>query len=158
MIRTVALGVVCLAGVGAIAAAAKKSPAPRPAEIVFPVAAGDKADRLPITSIPETTTEADKVSVVYIPPVEDHPVVPPQPPQPSKETKRPSAADFVPRHWHDPHDLKNKATKPTSSDTRQANRRSQSGSPNQIAEARSCRTEGLDGLLRKLNLSSPCQP
>lgn len=155
MIRTVALGVVCLAGLGAIAAAAKKSPPPPPAEIVFPVAAGDKADRLPITSIPETTTEADKVSVVYIPPVEDHPVIPPQP---SKETKRPLAAGFVPRHWHDPDDLKTKATKPTSSDTRQANRRSPRGSPNQIAEARSCRTEGLDGLLRKLNLSSPCQP
>lgn len=46
MIRTVALGVVCLAGLGAIAAAAKKSPPPPPAEIVFPVAAGDRTSAI----------------------------------------------------------------------------------------------------------------
>jgi hypothetical protein len=44
VIRTVALGVVCLAGLGAIAAAAKKSPPPQPAEVGFPVVAGNKAD------------------------------------------------------------------------------------------------------------------
>jgi hypothetical protein len=38
MIRTVALGIVCLAGLGAIAAAAKKSPPPESAEVVSQVA------------------------------------------------------------------------------------------------------------------------
>ena len=47
MIRTVALGVVCLAGLGAIAAAAKKSP-PLPPEVVMPLVGGNKADRLPL--------------------------------------------------------------------------------------------------------------
>lgn len=157
MIRTVALGVVCLACLGAIAATAKKTPLPRPAEIVFPIATGNKADRLPINSNPETTTEVDKVNVVYTPLAEEHQVIPPQPmPGPSKEEKRASAPVFVPRHWHDPHDMKAKAAR--FSDTRNANRRSPIGMPNQVAEARSCRTEGLDGLLRKLNLSSSCEP
>jgi hypothetical protein len=48
VIRTVALGVVCLAGLGAIAAAAKKPSLPQPAEVVFPKVAGSKADRLPL--------------------------------------------------------------------------------------------------------------
>src|SRR5882757_1919800 len=45
VIKTVALGVVCLAGLGAIAAAAKKSTS-APPEIIRPVVAGNKADRL----------------------------------------------------------------------------------------------------------------
>jgi hypothetical protein len=72
VIRTVAFGIVCLAGLGAIAAAAKKSPPPRPAEIGFPVTAGNKADRLPISSNRETTTQVEKLNVVYIPPTEEH--------------------------------------------------------------------------------------
>lgn len=122
VIRTVALGVVCLAGLGAIAAAAKKTSLPRPAEIVFPIATGNKADRVPINSNPETTTEVEKVNVVYIPPAEEHQVIPPEPmPRASKEEKRASAPVFVPRHWHDPHAMKAKAAR--FSDTRQANRR-----------------------------------
>jgi hypothetical protein len=51
VIRTVALGVVCLAGLGALAAAAKRPPLLQPAEVVFPIVAGSKADRLtPYTS------------------------------------------------------------------------------------------------------------
>ncbi len=69
MIRTVALGVVCLAGLGAIAAAAKKSPPPQPAEVVFPVVAGNKADRLQLVIRQDTPTDAEKVDVVYVPPV-----------------------------------------------------------------------------------------
>jgi hypothetical protein len=158
VIRTVALGVVCLAGLGAIAAAARKSPPPRPAEIVFPVATGNRADRLPVNSNPEATTDLDKINVVYIPSIEEPQVIPPPPlPRPSTETRRPSAPDFVPRHWHDPHDLKASKAKPKSRDIIQAERRSP-GVPNQVAEARSCRTEGLDPLLRKLNLSPSCEP
>ncbi len=67
MIRTIALGVVCLAGLSAIAAAAMKSTLPQSAKVVFPVVAGVKADRLPIKSNPGTLSEADKVDVAYIP-------------------------------------------------------------------------------------------
>jgi hypothetical protein len=48
MIRLVVLEAACLAGLGDIAAAAKK-PAPPPAsEVVMPVLAGNKADRRPL--------------------------------------------------------------------------------------------------------------
>ena len=60
MIRTVALGVVCLTGLGAIAAVAKKSPPPPPAEVVMPVVAGNKGDRLPFKINQDTLTEAEK--------------------------------------------------------------------------------------------------
>ena len=65
MIRTVALGVVCLAGLGAIAAAAKKSPPPP--EVVMPLVVGNKADRLPSKINQDTPTETKKVDVVYVP-------------------------------------------------------------------------------------------
>ena len=159
MIKAVALGVVCLAGVGVIAAAAKRSPSPQPPELVFPVAAGNKADRLPINSNPETLSDADKVNALYAPPVQEGQVSPPQPPpRPSKEEViSPSAPDFVPRHWHDPHDVKAKAGKPKTIDTGQAKKLSP-GASNEVAEARSCRSDGLDPLLRKLNLSPLCNP
>src|SRR5258708_579946 len=65
VIRAVALGVVCLAGLGVIAAAAKKSaPAPAP-EVVMPVVAGNKADRLPLVINQDTPTAAERVDVVY---------------------------------------------------------------------------------------------
>ena len=70
MIRTVALGVVCLAGLGAIAAAAKKPSLPQPAEIVFPKVAGSKADRLPLIPRLGTPTDVERVDVAYVPPVE----------------------------------------------------------------------------------------
>ena len=65
MIRTVALGVACLAGLGAIAAAAKKLPLP--AEIVFPKVAGSKTDRLPLITRLDTPTDPERVDVAYIP-------------------------------------------------------------------------------------------
>jgi hypothetical protein len=68
VIRTVALGVVCLAGLGAIAAAAKKSTPPSPSpEVVFPVVVGNKTDRLPIRTKQDTLTDTDKIDVVYVP-------------------------------------------------------------------------------------------
>ena len=70
MIRTVALGVACLAGLGAIAAAAKKPSLPQPAEIVFPKVAGSKADRLPLIPRLGTPTDVDRVDVAYVPPAD----------------------------------------------------------------------------------------
>ena len=70
MIRTVALGAVCLAALGAIAAAAKESPPSQSIEVAFPVVAGNKSDRLPLIINQDTPTEAERVDVVYVPPVE----------------------------------------------------------------------------------------
>ena len=70
MIRTVALGVVCLAGLGAIAAAAIKPPLSQPAEIVFPEVVGGKADRLPLLPRLDRPAEIERVDVVYLPPVD----------------------------------------------------------------------------------------
>ena len=77
MIKTVALGVVCLAGLGAIAAAAKKSTSPPP-EIIRPVVAGNKADRLS-TQVNRDTTPlpAEKVEAAYVQPSEQDQANPP---------------------------------------------------------------------------------
>jgi hypothetical protein len=61
VIRTVALGVVCLA-------------AP---EIVMPVVAGNKADRLPIIIHQDALANAEKVDVVYVPFTEQDQITPP---------------------------------------------------------------------------------
>ena len=89
MIRTVALGFICLAGLGAIAAAAMKSTPPLP-EVVMPVVSGNKSDRLPLTINEDKPTDAGKVDVVYIQPSEESPARPPPPV--SEERKR----GFVP--------------------------------------------------------------
>ena len=68
MIRTVALGFICLAGLCAIAAAAKKSTPPPPLEVVMPVVSGNKADRLPLTIKEDKPTDAEKVDAVYVQP------------------------------------------------------------------------------------------
>jgi len=90
---------------------------------------------------------------------EERQVIPTQPlSRPSEEVVSPSAPDFVPRHWHEPHDLKASGTKPKASDTRQVKKRSPASTSNQVADARDCRTDKLDPLLRKLNLSPQCNP
>jgi len=61
MIRTMAVAIVCLAGVGVFAATGMKSASPSSAEIVFPVAAGNKANRLPFSK-QEIPADADKVA------------------------------------------------------------------------------------------------
>jgi len=70
VIRTVALGIVSLVALGAIAAAAKKLTLPQSAEVAFPVVAGDKADRLPRMTRADTLTDAEKVQIAYVAPVE----------------------------------------------------------------------------------------
>jgi len=99
--------VVCLAGVGAIAAAAKKSALPPAPEVVLPVVAGSKADRLPLVINQDTPTAAERVDVVYVQPSEQSrsDLPPPAP----KQAAIPPHRDITPRHWHDPHDLKAKA-------------------------------------------------
>lgn len=153
MIRSVALGVACLAGLGAIATAAKKSPLPPP-EAVMPVVAGNKADRLPLIINRDTSTDAEKVDVVYVPPSEEGQAGLPPPPA-SQERASPPHHVIAPRHWHDPHDLKAKAAKQGTS-TKQAKKRSADQPPKRVSELKQCRSDGLDPLLRKLNLAPPC--
>ena len=156
MIRTIALGVFCLAGLGVVAPAGRRSP-PQPAEVVFPVAAGDKADRLPIYRNPETLTDADKVNVAYVPPAEERPVSSPQPlPLPTREAIKPARPDFIPRHWHDPHDLKALAKQPAASVTNRLKKRSAERPIEPVRDVTNCPSDGLQPILRKLNLSSPC--
>ena len=95
MIRTVALGVACLAGLGAIAAAAKKPPPPQPAEVIFPVVAGNKADRLQLVIGRDTPADVEKVDVVYVPPDED---LIPSNQSPLQKAANPPAPRIASRH------------------------------------------------------------
>ena len=152
MIRTVALGVACLAGLGAIAAAAIKSPPPP--EVVMPVVAGNKADRLPLIINQYKLADVEKVDVVYVPPSEQGQAGLPLPA--SQERASPPHHVIAPRHWHDPHDVKDKAAKQGTSSTKQAKKRPADQPPERVSEVKQCRSDGLDPLLRKLNLAPPC--
>jgi hypothetical protein len=155
LIRTIALGVVCLAGLGAIAAPAMKSTLPQSAKVVFPVVAGIKADRLPIKSKPETLSEADKVDVAYIPSTEEEGQVSPSPPPPQRQPS-PPRPNITSRHWHDPHDLKANAAKSNTSVTKQLKKRSADRPIEQVRDVKDCHLDGLQPFLRKRNLSPPC--
>ena len=152
MIRTVALGFICLAGLGAIAAAAMKS-TPPPREVVMPVVSENKTDRLPLVINENKPTNAEKVDVVYVQPSEEGQASPPPPV--SEEPAPTRHPDVTSRHWHDRH-VKAKTERPRASSTKQTMPRSVDPSPAQISELKECRSDGLDPLLRKLNLSPPC--
>ena len=155
VIRTVALGVVCLAGLGAIAAAAKKLPTPQPIQIDYPKVAGSKADRLPLIAHLDTPIDAEKVDVVYVPPIENV--------GPSKQSAPPKAASpplsrIASRHWHQPHDRKFfDTTKQGVSTSKFPTKVSADRTAKRVADAKECRSDGLDPLLRKLNLSPNCE-
>ena len=153
MIRTVALGFICLAGLSAIAAAAMKS-TPPPPEVVMPVVSGNKADRLPLTINQDKPTDADKVDVVYVQPSQEGPASPPS--RISEEPAPTRHPGITSRHSHDRHHVKAKTERRTASSTTLAKTRSVDPSPAQISELKECRSDGLDPLLRKLNLSPPC--
>jgi hypothetical protein len=153
MIRTFALGFICLAGLGAVAAAAMKS-TPPPPEVVMPVVSGNKADRLPLTIKENKPTDAEKVDVVYVQPSEEGQATPTPPvseePAPIRHPENTS------RHWPDRHHVKAKTERRRASSTTQMETRSVDPSPAQISELKECRSDGLDPLLRKLNLSPQC--
>ena len=151
MIRTVALGFICLAGLGAIAAAAKKSTPPP--EVVMPVVSGNKTDRLPLTIKEDKPTDAEKVDVVYVRPSEEGQASPPSPV--SEEPAPTRHPDITSRHWDDRHHVKAKTERRRASSTKQKTG-SVDPSPAQIGELRECRSDGLDPLLRKLSLSPQC--
>lgn len=152
MIRTVALGVICLAGLGAIAAAAKKPALPQHAEIVFPKVDGNKADRLPLMPRLDTPDDVERLDVAYVPPVE----APSELQVPQKVASQPLPR-IVSRHWHDPHDRKFfDAAKQRTSKSRPPTKNSADRAPKRVTDVKECRSDGLDPLLRKLNLSPQC--
>jgi len=153
VIRTVALGFICLAGLGAIAAAAMKS-TPPPPEVVMPVVSGNKADRLPLTINQDKPTDADKVDAVYVQPSQEGQASPPS--RISEEPAPTRHPDITSRHSHDRHQVKAKTERRRASSTTLAKTQSVDPSPAQISELKECRSDGLDPLLRKLNLSPPC--
>jgi len=148
VIRTVAVTIICLGGLGVFAAAGKKSAAPPPTEIVFPVAVGDKADRLPMSQ--NILADADKVDVAYIPSAEQSALT--RPGSPARKTARTDPVGFIPRHWHDPHDPKGKAAKAKSGTTKQSRTRSPDMPVTQASNATECRSDRLQSLLKTLNL------
>ena len=169
MIRTIALTLISLAGLGAIAGAAIRSTPPLPEpEIVRPVVAGNKADRLPLVANEDPLKAAEKIDTAYVQPVgevqssspaETQPVatLAASDPKPSKvdaprrakattasrqnvsRSKRVAAADRSPK------EVSALAATPDSA------------SPsNQTSALKECSSSGLDPLLRKLNLAPPC--
>lgn len=153
VIRIVVLGVACLVGLGAIAAAAKKSGPPPAADVVMPIVAGNKADRLPFTIKVDMPAAGERADVAYVQPGEEEQAD--LPPSAPKQVALPPHRDFTPRHWHDPHDLNARAANKRA-DTAKGPRKGAADQPLKQAEAKRCRSDGLDPLLRKLNLSPPC--
>jgi len=153
MIRTVALGFICLAGAGAIAAAAKKS-TPPPLEIVMPVVSGNKTDRLPLTIHEDKPTDTEKVDVVYVQPSPEGQASPPS--RISEEPAPTRQPDINSRHGHDRHHVKARTETRRASSTKETKAQSVDPPPAQISELKECRSDGLDPLLRKLNLSPQC--
>jgi hypothetical protein len=118
----------------------------------MPVVSGNKTDRLPLTINEDKPTDAEKVDVVYVQPSQEGQASPPS--RISEEPAPTRHPDITSRHWHDRHHVKAKTESRRASDTKQTP--PADPSPAQISELKECRSDGLDPLLRKLNLSPPC--
>jgi len=154
VIRTAELGIVCLAGLGALAAAAKRPPLLEPAEVVFPIVAGSKADRLPLLPHLGKSIGVARVDVAYVPPVEGVAVEAVSAAKGSEST----APRIVSRRWHDPHDRNFfEGTKQGASKSKPPTKSSADRGTKRAADVKECRSDGLDPLLRKLNLSPKCE-
>jgi hypothetical protein len=156
VIRTVALGVLFLAGAGAIGPVARDATPKPSSQLGFPVPVGTRADRLPITI--RQTSGIDVLDAE-----DSRPSLPEHQPvaQAQASAERPmdeAVPAIVSRHWHDPTDLKlKKVNRPTANPgTSQLSKRAADANARQIVEAKECRSDGLYPLLRKMNLSPPC--
>lgn len=117
----------------------------------MPVVAANKGDRLPLALKQDTPTATERMDVAYVQPREEE-----QPDLPApKQAALPPHRDFAPRHWHDPHDPKAKPANKRA-DSRIGSRKGTADQPLKQVEAKRCRADGLDPLLRKLSLSQPC--
>jgi hypothetical protein len=120
----------------------------------MPVVSGNKTDRLPLTIKEDKPTDTEKVDVVYAQPSEEGQAsLPPPVLEEPAPTRHP---DITSRHWHDRHHVKAKTERRRASSTKHTKTPSVDPSPAQISELKECRSDGLDPLLRKLNLSPPC--
>jgi hypothetical protein len=120
----------------------------------MPVVSGNKTDRLPLVINENKPTNAEKVDVVYVQPSEQGQASP-LPPV-SEEPAPTRHPEITSRHWQDRHDAKAKTERRRASSTNQTKTRSVDPPPAQISELKECRSDGLEPLLRKLNLSPPC--
>jgi hypothetical protein len=166
MIRTIALTLISLAGLGAIAGAAIRSTTPLP-ETVRPVVAGNKADRLPFVRNDDVPKTAEKIETAYVQPADE---VQSSPPVEAPPVATPAASDLMPPKVDAPHRAKattaSKQSVPRSKRVAAADRspkdesapatKPDSAPPNQASESKECSSSGLDPLLRKLNLAPPC--
>lgn len=149
VIKVIGLGLICVAGVGAIAAATSQPAAVPIPSVVYPAVAGNKSDRLSLVSIQDIQPTVDQVALVNTPPS-----TPPAPTQrPQKEVAKAKAPDFIPRHWHDPADTRASVKKLKPEPPRDASRK---GTSTKVAASQDCRTDGLGPLMRKLNLQPTC--
>jgi hypothetical protein len=98
-------------------------------------------------------TAVESVDVAYLQPGQEGQADLPVPA--SKQAAPPPHRDFTPRHWDDPHDLNAKTTNKRADGT-QGLRKRAADQPLKQVEAKQRRSDGLDPLLRKLNLSPRC--
>jgi hypothetical protein len=154
VIRAIAFGVVCLAGLGAIGATAKKSASPL--SEVFPTVTGNKADRLSFADGRDTLTSADRVDFGYVSPTDQSKLATIQSGNQAKSGLAPST--IVLRHWHDPNAKRSAAMSTDRSIKIQDPKKSKNVDRAKISvDLRPCRRpEGFAGLLRALNLSPGC--
>ncbi|MGY4366835.1 hypothetical protein ACVW1A_002900 [Bradyrhizobium sp. LB1.3] len=148
MIRFAILGLVCVGGVGVIAATSKSAPVPTPS-VVYPAVAGNKADRLSLVNMQDIQPAVEQVALAYTTPSEPPASAQPQP----KEVAKPKAPEFIPRHWHDPTDTRASVKKLKSELSRNTSRNSTTA---KVAESQDCRAGSVGSLLRKLRLASSC--
>jgi hypothetical protein len=143
VIKVVVVGLVCVGGAGAIAAATSKSaPVPTPS-IVYPAVTGNKADRLSLISVQDIQPTVERVALPYTPPSEPRLPAQPQP----KEMGKASAPAFIPRHWHDPNDTRVSAKNPKADPTKSTSR---NASATKLADA-----QRMPSRWRKLHAAPP---
>jgi hypothetical protein len=165
MIRTTVLTLICLAGLGAIAAAAIRSPPPAP-ETARPVIAGNKADRLPLVDNEAMAKAAEKIETAYVQSADE---VQSNPRVETPPAATPAASDLKPWKVDAPRRAKATSAPKQSVSKRVAaaerSRKDMSAPaakldntppPNPTVELKECSSSGLDPLLRKLNLVPQC--
>ena len=161
VIRTVALTLICLAGLGAIAGAAIRSTPPLP-EPVRPIVAGNKVDRLPLVANEKVPKGAEKIDTAYVqpadevqssPPAETPPLATPAPPD-SRALKVDEAHSAKATKTHKIRQSANRSRRMVSADP--SPKQVSAPPPDQPSVLKECSSSGLDPLLRKLNLSPPC--
>ena len=149
MIKIVILGLVCVGGVGAIAAATSKSAPVSTPSVVYPSVAGIKADRLTLVSIPDTQPTVKQVTVPQT--SSSEPQLPVQAiPRDVVKTQPP---EIISRHWHDPYDTRASAKKLKPEPSRSTSR---NGASAKVAQSQDCQTDGVSSLMRKLSLQPAC--